>query len=133
LESLPGGGPCIDGCHAVLPGKTSKDRQHLEGVKLLVLFFFSWRVGRVIIRPCVQQPSWPYKIEKPVTWSVIKGVNCLFLNVASLLILLTAVEHVTRITVAGKKSTHSSYFPWHCLQPELRDIQMNAIHVIHLP
>lgn len=136
LESWPGGSPRIDGCHAVLPCRTSKNRQHLEGAKLLVLgcfFFFFRRVGWVIIKPCVQQPSWPYKIEKPVTWSVVKGVNCLFLNVASLLILLTAMEHVPWITMAGKKSTHSSYFHGHCLQPELRDTQMKAKQVIHLP
>lgn len=136
LESQPRGGPCIDGCLAVLPWKTSNNgQQYLEGAKLLVLgfIFFLRRVGRVIIRPCVQQPSWPYKIEKPVTWSVVKGVNCLFLNVASLLILLTAVEHVPWITMAGEKSTHSSYFHGHCLQLELRGIQMNAKQVIHLP
>lgn len=40
-----------------------------------------------------------------MTLSVVKGVNCRFLNVASLLILLTAVEHVPLVTMAGKKNS----------------------------
>lgn len=46
-----------------------------------------------------------------MTLSVVKGVNCRFLNVASLLILLTAMEHVPLVTMAGKKnSLLSCYF-----------------------
>lgn len=46
-ESRPRGGPCIDGCHTALPCKTTKNGQHLEGAKLLVLFFFLLQEGRV--------------------------------------------------------------------------------------
>lgn len=40
-----------------------------------------------------------------MTLSVVKGVSCRFLNVASLLILLTAMEHVPLVTMAGKKNS----------------------------
>lgn len=45
-----------------------------------------------------------------MTLSVVKGVNCRFLNVASLLILLTAMEHVPLVTMAGKKNSFLSCY-----------------------
>jgi len=45
-----------------------------------------------------------------MTLSVVKGVNCRFLNVASLLILLTATKHVPLVTMEGKKNSLPSCY-----------------------
>lgn len=45
-----------------------------------------------------------------MTLSVVKGVNCRFLNMASLLILLTAEEHVPLVTMAGKENSLPSCY-----------------------
>ena len=45
-----------------------------------------------------------------MTLIVVKGVNCRFLNVASLLILLTATKHVPLVTMEGKKNSLPSCY-----------------------
>lgn len=65
-----------------------------------------------------------------MTLSVIKGVNCRFLNVASLLILLTATKHVPVGYHGGKEKQPSILLfcgqPLLGLQPKLRDLWVKA-------
>lgn len=68
-----------------------------------------------------------------MTLSVVKGVNCRFLNVASLLILLTAMGHVPLVIMAGKKNSRPSLIPWMpllVLEFKLRDIWVNGVNAV---